>query len=72
MTEPSNRAPAAPWPPPDFDYGFPPRAPRPVAGCPACDQFVAAQQQARTAGDRSAGSDARVLMRQHLDEVHGS
>ncbi len=57
-----------PWmPPPDFDYGFPPADPEPVDGCPTCAGFV---EQRRKAEDKTAATDANVLMGRHLERDH--
>ena len=57
-----------PWmPPPDFDYGFPPVAPEPVPDCSACAGFV---EQRHQASDRTAETDANVLLRRHLEGDH--
>jgi anti-sigma regulatory factor (Ser/Thr protein kinase) len=49
---------------------FPPPDPAPVDGCSACAGLVEARAAARTAHDRSAASDANVLLRRHLAEAH--
>jgi hypothetical protein len=53
-----------------FDYGFPPAAPQPVAGCPVCLAYMDAIRAARSRGDRSAATDESVLMRRHLTGAH--
>jgi len=54
-----------------FDPGFPPRDPVAVAGCKVCASFVEAIEDSRRAGDQSAISDYRVLMRRHIDADNG-
>ncbi|MFE7133269.1 hypothetical protein ACFVIM_20655 [Streptomyces sp. NPDC057638] len=38
--------------------------------CPECDDLVSAEREARTAHDHSAATDARVLLRRHMDTDH--
>jgi len=58
-------------PEPPFDPGFPLPDPVAVTGCDVCAQYVKAIKGRRRAGDQSAISDYRVLMRRHIDSVHG-
>ncbi|MEU0008614.1 hypothetical protein ABZ079_31280 [Streptomyces sp. NPDC006314] len=46
------------------------RPPRPVPGCPACTELAERREAARTAYDRSAETDANVLLRQHQRREH--
>jgi hypothetical protein len=46
------------------------RPPRPVPGCAACAELVERRQAARDAYDRSAETDANVLLRQHQRQEH--
>ncbi|MEU3857177.1 hypothetical protein AB0F03_07355 [Streptomyces sp. NPDC028722] len=54
-------------PPPLDDVS---RPPRPVPGCAACAELVARREDVRTAYDRSAETDANVLLRQHQRQEH--
>ncbi|MFE7132205.1 hypothetical protein ACFVIM_15210 [Streptomyces sp. NPDC057638] len=38
--------------------------------CQECDELVTAERAARTARDHSAATDARVLLRRHMDTDH--
>ncbi|MFE7131195.1 hypothetical protein ACFVIM_10080 [Streptomyces sp. NPDC057638] len=38
--------------------------------CQECDDLVTAERAARTAHDHSAATDARVLLRRHMDTEH--
>ncbi|MFE7131698.1 hypothetical protein ACFVIM_12620 [Streptomyces sp. NPDC057638] len=38
--------------------------------CPTCDALVAAERHARVAYNHSAATDARVLLRRHMDTDH--
>lgn len=44
--------------------------PAPVSGCDECEQLAAARRASRDAYDRSAVTDANVLMRRHLSASH--
>ncbi|MGW0766889.1 hypothetical protein [Streptomyces sp. NPDC002676] len=46
------------------------RPPQPVPGCAACAELVARREKAHAEYDRSAETDANVLMRQHLRREH--
>ncbi|MFB0620947.1 hypothetical protein [Streptomyces sp. AGS-58] len=46
------------------------RPPRPVPGCAACAELAERREGARTAFDRSAETDANVLLRQHQRQEH--
>ncbi|KOV66374.1 hypothetical protein [Streptomyces sp. MMG1121] len=46
------------------------RPPRPVPGCPACVRLGERREAARAAYDRSAETDANVLLRQHQRQEH--
>ncbi|WP_225833912.1 hypothetical protein [Streptomyces sp. NK08204] len=46
------------------------RPPQPVPGCEACAELVALREAAQEEYDRSAETDANVLMRQHLRREH--
>ncbi|SOD85566.1 hypothetical protein [Streptomyces sp. Ag109_G2-15] len=46
------------------------RPPRPVPGCPACLQLGERREAARAVFDRSAETDANVLLRQHQGQEH--
>lgn len=46
--------------------------PAPVNGCAECEQLAAARRASREAYDRSAVTDANVLMRRHLDAAHAT
>jgi hypothetical protein len=46
------------------------RPPRPVPGCPACGELAERRDTARAAYDRSAETDANVLLRQHQRQEH--
>ncbi|MBL1081764.1 hypothetical protein JK359_07175 [Streptomyces actinomycinicus] len=54
-------------PPPLDDVG---RPPRPVPGCAACLELGERREAARVAYDRSAETDANVLLRQHQRKEH--
>ncbi|AYN40649.1 hypothetical protein D9753_19090 [Streptomyces dangxiongensis] len=54
-------------PPPLDDVS---RPPRPVPGCAACAELAERREDARTAYDRSAETDANVLLRQHRRQEH--
>jgi hypothetical protein len=47
-----------------------PDEPQPVDGCGSCDRLASTKIEARRGGDRSAVSDARVRLRQHLIDAH--
>jgi hypothetical protein len=47
------------------------RPPAPVPGCAACEELAARRDEARAAFDRSAETDANVLLRQHQAREHG-
>ncbi|MFE7131946.1 hypothetical protein ACFVIM_13885 [Streptomyces sp. NPDC057638] len=38
--------------------------------CTTCDDLMAVEREARTAHDHSAATDARVLLRRHMDTDH--
>lgn len=44
--------------------------PRPVTGCAACAELSGLRAAARADHDRSAETDANVLLRQHQREAH--
>ncbi|WP_031173312.1 hypothetical protein [Streptomyces durhamensis] len=46
------------------------RPPRPVPGCTACGKLAGLRDAARTAHDRSAETDANVLLRKHQRQEH--
>ncbi|MEU2712494.1 hypothetical protein [Streptomyces sp. NPDC007205] len=46
------------------------RPPRPVPGCPACMRMAELREAARAVCDRSAETDANVLLRQHQRQEH--
>ncbi|MFF9770471.1 hypothetical protein ACF1GT_28485 [Streptomyces sp. NPDC014636] len=46
------------------------RPPRPVPGCASCLELAERREAARQAHDRSAESDANVLLRQHQRKEH--
>jgi len=50
--------------------GDPSRAPRPVPGCGRCAELVERREAARASYDRSAETDANVLLRQHQGSRH--
>jgi hypothetical protein len=50
---------------------FPPRQPEPHPDCPECRSLAVARTEARATADRSAVSDANVLLRHHQQTVHG-
>ncbi|KOV76198.1 MULTISPECIES: hypothetical protein [unclassified Streptomyces] len=54
-------------PPPLDDAG---RPPRPVPGCAVCLELAERRETARVAYDRSAETDANVLLRQHQRKEH--
>ncbi len=56
------------WLSENFEYGFPLPAPVAVAGCEECACLAATLAAIRR--DRSAATDARVLMRRHLTCTH--
>lgn len=49
---------------------WPPATPTPVAGCVTCDQLARQRAAAVRANDRSAVSDANVLLRKHAARQH--
>jgi len=55
-------------PPPDPEDMH--RPPVPVPGCATCDELDRLRQAARAAHDRSAETDANVLLRQHRRAEH--
>ncbi|MFE1878562.1 hypothetical protein [Streptomyces diastatochromogenes] len=63
----NDRTAALPSPPPLDAVGSPPR---PVPGCPACLQLAERREAARAVFDRSAETDANVLLRQHQRQEH--
>jgi hypothetical protein len=46
------------------------RPPCPVPGCAACTELAERREVAQTEYDRSAETDANVLLRQHLRREH--
>ncbi|MFD7662437.1 hypothetical protein [Streptomyces sp. NPDC059788] len=44
----------------------------PEAGCPRCTHLDTARRRAVTTRDRSAETDARVLIRAHMNSAHGT
>lgn len=46
------------------------RPPRPVPGCATCLKLGRLREAARAAYDRSAETDANVLLRQHQRQEH--
>ncbi|MEV0639599.1 hypothetical protein AB0I77_32630 [Streptomyces sp. NPDC050619] len=48
-----------------------PRPPVPVPGCTPCDELATQRNEARARFDRSAETDANVLLRQHQRQEHG-
>ncbi|MFH8344796.1 hypothetical protein [Streptomyces sp. NPDC018045] len=44
----------------------------PEPGCPRCTHLDTARRRAATTHDRSAETDARVLIRQHMLTEHGT
>lgn len=46
------------------------RPPLPVPGCPACAELAGLRETARAECDRSAETDANVLLRQHRRQEH--
>ncbi|MGJ5754915.1 hypothetical protein FB563_3121 [Streptomyces puniciscabiei] len=61
----NQRAQAMPPDPEDLS-----RPPRPVPGCPACLALAERRDAARAAYERSAETDANVLLRQHQRQEH--
>ncbi|MGW7817417.1 hypothetical protein ACWGLF_04620 [Streptomyces puniciscabiei] len=61
----NERARATPPDPEDLS-----RPPRPVPGCPACMTLAERRDAARAAYERSAETDANVLLRQHQRQEH--
>ncbi|MEU6507661.1 MULTISPECIES: hypothetical protein [unclassified Streptomyces] len=61
----NERAQALPPDPEDLS-----RPPRPVPGCAACLTLAERRESARAAYDRSAETDANVLLRQHQRQEH--
>jgi hypothetical protein len=53
-----------------LDRLFPPRQPQPHPGCPECRSLARARSAARASADRSAVSDANVLLRLHQEAAH--
>ncbi|MFG2633976.1 hypothetical protein ACGFX8_08500 [Streptomyces sp. NPDC048362] len=64
----NHRAASVPSLPPPLDDAS--RPPRPVPGCGDCARLAEQRQAARTEHDRSAESDANVLLRQHQGKEH--
>ncbi|KOV95042.1 hypothetical protein [Streptomyces sp. NRRL B-3648] len=64
----NHRARNVPSLPPPLDEAG--RPPRPVPGCAACLELAEQREEARVAYDRSAESDANVLLRQHQRTEH--
>lgn len=48
------------------------RPPRPVPGCAKCAELAGLREAAQAAYDRSAETDANVLLRQHQRREHGA
>ncbi|MFJ5973953.1 hypothetical protein [Streptomyces sp. NPDC093060] len=46
------------------------RPPTPVPGCPSCAELAGRREEARAVYDRSAETDANVLLRQHQRQEH--
>ncbi|MFH8404703.1 hypothetical protein ACH4FX_07990 [Streptomyces sp. NPDC018019] len=44
----------------------------PEAGCARCTDLDAARRRAMSARDRSAETDARVLIKHHVSKAHGT
>ncbi|CAM5637657.1 MULTISPECIES: hypothetical protein [Streptomyces] len=44
----------------------------PKAGCPRCTALDTARRRARATHDRSAETDARVLIKKHMGGEHGT
>ncbi|MGW1165385.1 hypothetical protein [Streptomyces sp. NPDC001153] len=63
----NQRAQALPPDPEDLS-----RPPRPVPGCSVCLTLAELRDAARAAYDRSAETDANVLLRQHRRQEHGA
>ncbi|MFF5443153.1 hypothetical protein [Streptomyces achromogenes] len=63
-------APALPTLPPSLSDLS--RPPRPVPGCPVCLRLAERRDVARTECDRSAETDANVLLRRHLRKEHAA
>ncbi|MFI6051827.1 hypothetical protein ACIBCO_17265 [Streptomyces violascens] len=61
-------------PPGNGDYTMPPSAPpiQGVQGCGSCSLVVAELRRAVRDGDLSAEVDARVKIRRHMRQVHGT
>ncbi|MEU1405304.1 hypothetical protein ABZ471_23605 [Streptomyces sp. NPDC005728] len=66
-TNAHTRAAGASAPPDPQDVS---RPPRPVPGCPVCTELAERREAARTTYDRSAETDANVLLRQHQRREH--
>ncbi|MET8559081.1 hypothetical protein ABZV75_00265 [Streptomyces flaveolus] len=64
----NQRARGVPSLPPPLDEAS--RPPRPVPGCAACLELAERREAARVAYDRSAETDANVLLRQHQRREH--
>lgn len=64
----NHRARTLPSLPPPLDDAV--RPPRPVPGCAACQELAERREAARVAYDRSAETDANVLLRQHQWKEH--
>jgi hypothetical protein len=41
-------------------------------GCEACERLKRAAREAAAAYDRSSETDARVLLRRHMRQMHGT
>lgn len=52
------------------DPGYFSRPPLPVRGCPTCTELDGQRDAARAEYDRSAETDANVLLRQHQRQEH--
>ncbi|MFI5686839.1 hypothetical protein [Streptomyces sp. NPDC051636] len=46
------------------------RPPAPVRGCPTCEELAGLREAAQAVHDRSAETDANVLLRQHQRQEH--
>ncbi|MCS0600572.1 hypothetical protein NX794_04905 [Streptomyces sp. LP11] len=64
----NHRTRSAPPLPPPLDEAS--RPPRPVPGCASCAELAERREDARDVFDRSAESDANVLLRQHQGQEH--
>ncbi|MER5547986.1 hypothetical protein ACWDBD_05265 [Streptomyces sp. NPDC001118] len=66
-TNQHTRAAGASVPPDPEDLS---RPPWPIPGCPACTELAGRREAARAEHDRSAETDANVLLRQHQRKEH--